>query len=286
VWDLTNPASGVLLLRDGVEGLHHPSFTQWVRTSPAVPGQRFTGAVAEPRNVMLPLLMWHDGTTAEWVAQDRAFWKSMHPGREGTLTISPAGTGSRRTIGLRLVPDDGYQYPVDPAHAGWAVYPVSLIADDPFWRGPARRAGWSGQSSAATEFYEETGPHLININSGHTMDGATARNDGDEPGWPVWTIIGPCTAAHVGVGDTVVEVTWEVEDGKAVVIDTDPRVRTAIEYDYAAGVLSNPVDRTADLTGEVGFASVEPGEAQPINIFMTGTGAIRVELTPLYWRAW
>jgi hypothetical protein len=230
---------------------------------------------------MLPLLMWHDGTTAEWVAQDRAFWKSMHPALEGTLMLSPAGTGSRRTIRLRVVPED-YQFPVDPAQAGWAVYPVMLIADDPFWRGMTRTAGWLAATSGE-EFYEETGPHLVNIGPGHTMDSATATNDGDEPAWPVWTVIGPCSAAHVGVGDTVIDV-FAVADGKALVIDTDPRVRTAIEYDYPA--MTGAVDRTADLVGEVGFAAVPPGGSQPVNIAMTGTGIIRIALTPLHWRAW
>jgi hypothetical protein len=88
----------------------------------------------------------------------------------------------------------------------------------------------------------------------------------------------------MGVGDSVVEVPFTVADGKALVVDTDPRVQTAIEYDYPG--MTNPVDRTADLTGAVDFAAIPAGGTSPLNVSITGDGTIRVELVPLYWRAW
>jgi hypothetical protein len=284
-WDLTNPSTGVCLLRDGVEGLHMPKFTEWTRKSPAVPGQTLAGLVAEPRRVVFPVLVFVDeqDTTGEWIARDRAFWKSLHPVKEGTITISPAGAGSRRTLNVRLVPED-HMFPTDPARDRWAAYVILMVADQPFWKGQTVRAGWN--APAGSEFYETTGPQLVNINPGHTTTDAAIRNDGDEPGWPVWTVIGPASAAHMGVGDAIIEVPFTVASGKALVIDTDPRVRTAMEYDYASGILTNPVDRTADLTGAVDFASIPPGEVQPVTVSITGAGTVRVELTPLYWRAW
>src|SRR4029453_10817318 len=66
VWNLTDPDGGVVLLVEGVEGLHLPPFKQWTRQSPAVPGQVFTGAIAEPRKVVLPVLLFTDGSSAEW----------------------------------------------------------------------------------------------------------------------------------------------------------------------------------------------------------------------------
>jgi hypothetical protein len=282
VWDLTDTAGGIIATQ-GIEGFHHPKFKQWTRQSPAVPGQLFTGAIAEARNIVLPLLIWSDGTSAEWVARDRAFWKSMHPVREGTLTVSPAGSGSKRSIKCRMVPED-HGYEVDPAEARWADYTVLLVADQPFWLGKTFEAGWN--TASGQDFYEVNGPHLININSGHTTANASVLNDGDEDAWPIWKVIGPSTAAHMGIGDKVVEIPFTVADGKALVLDTDPRVQTAIEYDYAAGVLSNPVDRTTDLVGAVDFAPVPANTTSPLNISITGNGMIRIELTPLYWRAW
>jgi hypothetical protein len=288
VWDLTDPGAGVVLVNAGVEGLHMPKFRQWTRQSPAVPGQTFTGMVAEPRDVVLPLLIFEDASSQQWVDRDRAFWKSMHPAREGTLTVSAAGTGTARSLRLRLVPD-AHTYPADPVFSGWAQYVVALVADQPFWAGPPIQAGLNAATDM--EFYEETGPQLININSGHGIADAAVTNTGDEDAWPVWTVIGPADGAYMGVGDRIVDAP-DVADGKALVIDTDPRVQTAIEYDYtpASGsvpeVLENPVDRTAELTGAVDFAPIPAGGTSPINIGLTGSGILRVRITPLYWRAW
>lgn len=289
VWDLTSVESGVVLLNKGVEGLHMPKFRQWTRQSPAVAGQTFTGMVAEPRTVVLPLLVFQDSSSFEWILHDRAFWKSLHPAREGVLRVSPAGMGSKRSLRLRLVPED-YSFPNDPAYAQWAQYAIALVADNPFWAGDPVVASW--KTSSDQEFYETTGPQLVNINSGHTMAEAAVTNEGDEDAWPVWTVVGPATAAHVGVGDRVVEVPFEVEDGKALVIDTDPRTQTAIEYDYVPPAgntparLTNPVDRTMDLTGAVDFTPIPAGGTSPINIDITGNGVIQIQLTPLFWRAW
>lgn len=289
-WDLTDQAGGVCLLADGVEGLHFPKFKQWTRKSPAIPGQTFTGASAEERIVVLPLAVFEDTSSKAWIERDRAFWKSMHPRRYGTLTVSAGGTGATRSLRLRLVPED-HAYEEDAALAGWAEYIALLVADQPFWAGAPVRASWPG-TRAEREFYEKTGPQLINLAKGHTMAGARITNDGDEDAWPIWTVIGPSTTAHVGVGASVVEIPFEVAAGKAVVLDTDPKVWTAIEYDYTPpernvpAVYANPVDRTVDLTGAVNFAPIPAGGTSPVNVAMAGAGMIQVELTPLYWRAW
>lgn len=291
VWDLTDPSGGVCLLRDGVDGFHHPKFKQWVRQSPSVPGQTFTGAIAEPRELTLPLVVFEDASSQAWIKHDRAFWKSMHPRNEGTLTVSPAGAGAKRSLRLRYVPED-HSYPTDPAMTRWAIYVAGMVADQPFWTGVPVVAAWS--SGEVKDFFEKIGPHLINIVTGHTTEGATVRNEGDEDAWPVWTIVGPAVSAHMGVGPDVVEVPFEVPGGKALVVDSDPRVRTAIEYDYTPpnpelktpALYTNPVDRTVDLTGAVNWARIPAGGESPVNVEIAGLGIIQVELTPLYWRAW
>lgn len=289
VWDLTDPDGGVVLMREGVEGLHMPTFTQWTRSGPAVAGQTFTGAIAEPRRVVLPVAVYEDSSSQAWVQRDRAFWKSMHPRKYGTLTVSPAGTGSRRSLQLRFVPE-AHVYDNDPAMARWADYTAVLVADQPLWAGTTVRKAFA--PPIPQDFYEKTGPQVINLMTGHTTENAAVRNDGDEDAWPVWTVIGPVPTAHMGVGDKVVEVPFNVAAGKAVVIDEDPRMRTAIEYDYTPptqtmpAILANPVDRTRDLTGAVDWARVPTGDNVPLNVSFTGTGLVQVELTPMYWRAW
>jgi hypothetical protein len=288
-WDLTDPDGGVVLVNSGVEGLHMPKFKQWTRQSPAVNGQTFTGMVAEPRDVVLPLLVFEDTSSLAWVEHDRRFWRSLHPAREGVLTVAPAGIGGERTLRLRLVPDN-HSYPIDPALARWAQYVVQMVADQPFWAGRPVIGSW--KSPVDQEFYEETGPQLVNINSGHTTANAAIENEGDEDAWPVWTIIGPAATSKVGIGTKTIDVPFPVADGKALVIDTDPRVQTAIQYNYTPATeteaerFTSPVDRTADLTGAVDFSPIPAGGTRPINVAITGGGVLRVQVTPLFWRAW
>jgi hypothetical protein len=266
-----------------------PTFTQWTRKGPSVPGQTFTGAVADERKVVLPLVVFEDTSSKAWIEHDRKFWKSMHPRKQGTLTVSAGGAGARRSLKLRFVPED-HAFDTDPAMRKWADYVAVMVADQPFWAGPPFSANWS--AAAPQEFYETIGPHLINLMTGHTTAGAAIRNDGDEDAWPVWTVIGSSTTAHMGVGPNVVEIPFLVAAGKALVLDTDPRIRTAMEYDYTpatgnvAAQFNNPVDRTEDLTGAVDFASIPAGGTSPVNVAIAGPGIIQVELTPLYWRAW
>lgn len=288
-WDLTDPDGGVVLLQAGVEGLHLPKFREWTRQSPAVPGQTFTGAIAEARPVVLPLAVYEDTTSEAWVQRDRAFWRSLHPRRQGTLTVSAGGTGNARSLQLRLVPED-HTYTMDPALARWSDYTVVLVADQPFWTGATVRGAWGAE--IPQEFYEDEGPHLINLMTGHTTADAAIRNDGDEDAWPVWTLIGPASEAHVGVGTQIVDIPFTVPEGKALVLDTDPRVRTAMQYDYLPKdgtfpeSFTNPVDRTRELTGAVNFARVPAGGIVPVSVEIAGTGTLRLDVTPLYWRAW
>jgi hypothetical protein len=289
-WELTDDDAGVILLAEGVEGFHMPRFKTWVRQSPALPGQRFTGAVAEPRDVLLPLLIVSDSSSKVWMDRDRKFWKSVHPAKYGTLRVRAGGTGSERTLQCRFVPEE-YTFPWDPALAGWAKYALLLQADQPFWAGRTVTSTWKGDVGTQ-EFYEETGPHLININFGHQLSKAKIKNAGDEDAWPVWKIIGPATTASVGIAGSIVDIPFEVEDGKALVLDTNPAVQTALLCDYTPASGSDPAefddpeDVTHLLTGRVDFRSIPAGETKSLQVAITGAGKIQIDLTPLYWRAW
>lgn len=69
---------------------------------------------------------------------------------------------------------------------------------------------------------------------------AKINNPGDVDAWPTWTIIGDSTAAAVGVGTSVVEVPFVVPAGKALVVNTDPTVQTAVMYNYTPANGSTP----------------------------------------------
>lgn len=285
VWDLNDPSGGVCLIRAGVEGLAMPAFTEWVQNSPSVAGQWFRGAVADPRRVFWPLCVFQDASTQGWIDLDRAFWKTMDPEKYGIWTITAPG-GSSRSLRCRFKDDDGHAFEQDPFERGWATYGVSLMADAPFWFGPEVSRVWKGEE--LVDFFP--GPPFY-ISSGSTMANAKINNPGDVDAWPTWTIIGDSTVAAVGVGASVVEVPFVVPAGKALVVNTDPTVQTAVMYNYtpangsAPELLSNPVDRTADL-GTANFAPIPAGQDRRLNISMTGDGIIRAAITPLYRRAW
>lgn len=273
-WDLTNPSGGVFLTTKGVEGLGMPSHLAWVGESPAVHGQYYRGHVVEPRPVFWPAYLYSDKGTAEWLALDRAFWRSLQPGKHGQWTVETPG-GGRRSLSCRFVDDGRHAYPYDPLFRGWAAYGVSLIADNPFWTGEPVRRTWS--QGASTDFYggAAKGPPF-HISSGSQLSSATITNEGDLEAWPVWTITGPLTSVTVGVDGVTVQWTVALAAGDVLVIDTDPTVQSA---------WLNGVDVT-DQLGTADFTPIPPGEDRPLSLTMAGTGAVEASIAPRYYKAW
>lgn len=289
LWHLNDPSGGVFLELKGVEGLGKPSRTQWVQSSPSVPGQFFRGAIANARPIFWPLFVYSEDGTEDWISIDQAFWRTMHAEKYGTWTVT-RGNGAARSLRCRFVDDGSHAFEMDPFQNGWAAYGVKLVADQPFWAGDPVVSAW--RAATATDFFNGSAKAApFNIASGSTLSTATMTNPGDEDAWPEWTIIGDSSTASVGVGASQTVVPFTIPAGKAVVIDTDPTVQTAVMYDYtpAAGqvpaVFANPADRTADL-GASAFAPIPAGQDRALSISMTGGGSIQAKITPLYERAW
>lgn len=280
IWGLNAFGSGVQLESAGVEGLSMPSYTQWVQSSPSIAGQIFRGAIEDPRKVFWPLFLYSDVNTQAWIDLDRAFWASMHAEKYGQWKITQP-SGESRTLACRFVDDGSHAYELDPFKVGWTLYGMTLMADKPFWTGPPVTAAW--KASVALGMF--AGPGVINIASGSTFANANLSNPGDVDAWPVWTIIGDSTTASVGVGTSQIQVPFTISDGKAVVIDTDPTVQTALYGDWVDGALVSPVDRTPDL-GDANFSMIPAGADRPLNISLTGGGQIQVSLTPRFRKAW
>jgi hypothetical protein len=162
--------------------------------------------------------------------------------------------------------------------AGWASYGITLVAEQPFWEGPAVTRAW--QASEPVPFIgggpsNPTGG--LYISSGSTLGSASMPNPGDEPAWPVWLIHGPTVSVSVGVGGRVIEVPFPLAEGEQLLIDTAPTAQTAID--------SDGVERTAEL-GQVEFAPVPPGESVDLSLTMVGQGVVEAAITPLWHRAW
>lgn len=294
VWDLANRASGVFLL-SGVRGMGLPTGKRFRDQSPSSHGSQHQGFWWDEREVAWPIKTWHE-TGRQFVERDRAFFKTLHPGKVGRWTVTMPG-GASRYLDLRLEPsksDDGID--LLPTLFGWAKYLIYLVADQPFWVGQASVRSFKAPTSPEP-FFEPTGPHLFNIGQGFTLANAAIDNLGDEKSYPKWFLDNGIEAgAWVGVGVLKVHVPFAVPEGKCLVIDSDPRAIGATMYDVVSGPASpsarvvgvdmiNPVDKSEQI-GEADFGAVEPGMSKPLDISFAGTGFVEAYLENLYDRAW
>ena len=280
-WDLLSGVSGVRLLR-GVRGLSAPPEVHYRDTSPSVPGSRWRGSRTGEREAFWPILV-SGGDGAAWVEHDRAWWAGLQPQKTGAWSVTDP-FGARRSLTLRFQDDGDGAYSLDPVKARIATYGLTFIAEDPYWRGdPIVRSWTTGTSSDFFNGVSKAPP--FNISVGSTIATATLTNPGDVDAWPIWTIYGPSTAAELGLAGRLVTVPFTVASGKALVVDTDPRVQTAYLYDISGGALIDPTERTGDL-GTADFAPIPPGASVPLALSLTGAGTIQSRIIPGYYRAW
>ena len=277
VWPLTDPASGVFLVAEGVRGLSMPAATHYRRRSPVLHGSTWTGFTLDDRSCFWPLLLFSDAGSAEWAARDTAFWATMHPARTGTWTVRTP-SGGERTLRCRFAGDGDKAYARDPHLYGWADYGVELAAEWPCWQGQpvVRRFVASGPRDV---FPAATDPWVVWISSGASIDAATLTNPGDLPAYVDWHIDGPASSVTVGVGATRITYGAPIPTS-GLDIFTDPARMAAVD--------GLGVDRT-DALSPAEFAPLDAGQDVPVVAELTAPGAgakVVASLVPNYLRAW
>lgn len=282
-WELSNWRSGVFLMRDGVEGLHMPAESAWVQTqSPVAHGQIYSGGSVEPRPVLWPVHVYADEGSDVFRDLDSRFWSTLHPGRFGTWRVTTSA-GTRELV-LRAGDNSGFAYTRDPHYSGWATYPVSLVADDPFWRATVPVVK-EFTSEAPENFYGggpvggvSPGATPFVISKGNTLAGAEIDNPGDVDAWPVWrvTAFTELTDIVLGVGGREVVFPGPVPVGSVLTIDTDPLDQQA----FLDGV------NVTDLITGWGFAPIPSGGSAGLSLSMDGSGTVQASIHPRYYRAW
>jgi hypothetical protein len=275
MWDLKGAPwspSGVVLQR-GARGLGMPPSDRFTTKSPAIAGSRSRGYRTDEREVIWPLKVFQDGGSTEWMRYDRAFWSTMAPDRTGVWTVTHPD-GQTRSLTLRFVNDGNDTAPVDPMLVGWALYGITLVAEQPYWEGTPLVRSW--KASAPVSFFGAGAPSFY-ISSGSTFSTATIDNPGDVEMWPQWVLSGPITSAAVGVNGHIVQYAVAIPDGQYRIIDTRPDHLTIVDQ---AGA-----DRLADL-GQAEFAPVPAGASVPLDISVVGAGTVTMIANPLYQRAW
>jgi hypothetical protein len=282
VWELSSATSPVWLSRGGTRGLSMPKVDRYTSESPAVAGSRWRGRRVAERSVFWPLLVYGGRPgEREWVEVDSAFWASLHPDLVGEWSISQRD-GTTRRLRCRYDDDGEQSYDLDPTVQGWAAYGVSLVAEDPFWRGSAIVRTFD--TAAAQPFYGGDsggglGPPLY-VSSNTSAATASIDNPGDEPAWPVWTAWGPFTSVSLSVAGRTVSLPITLMTGKSVTVDTRPDRLTAVDSDGN--------DRVGDL-GAIAFAPVPRGTSVPLGISVPGSSgatSVEVRIEPAYHRAW
>ncbi|SEI44640.1 hypothetical protein SAMN04487917_101335 [Arthrobacter sp. yr096] len=293
-WPITSPASGVFLMQ-GVRGLGSIATDRHSTASPAVAGSKHEGTSVLDREVFWPLHIFNDGGSQAWMERDRAFWKGMDPDDVGVWEITHPD-GAKRSIALRFRSDGDHTVTYDPFRYGWQTYGITLMADDPFWRGDPVVRSW--KNPEYQPFFDPDGPQLFNIGSSSDIQTATIDNPGDVESYAQWFVDQGATSASVGVGGLIVDVPFPVPAGKCLVIDSEPDNIGATMYTIAAGAaemkpsdrvigvhLTNPVDKSPDL-GEADFAPIPAGAKVRLSMTLEGPGSVEARLPTLYRRPW
>jgi hypothetical protein len=159
-----------------------------------------------------------------------------------------------------------------------AQYTIALVASDPYWRGkPVRRVFLA---ATPADFIPVSGGPTFTIAEASTLSTASISNPGDVDVWPTWTV----TASGAGISDVSVVVggselgsATALTAGDVMVIDTDPRRQSVtINGTRVRGILSPHQ-----------FAPIPSGgEAVPLEVGITGTGSVAIEIVPKWERAW
>ena len=275
-WALTDETSGLVLMRD-VRGLGGISIEHHRDEHESLAGSRWRDFRALNREIYLPIHLFSDGDSSDWVEHNRRFWKTMRAGKTGWLHIIHPD-GQHRRIQARYDKGGEEAMNLDPAFFGWARYGIYLTAEQPYWEAAAPISD-TWRSPDPVYFFGGTstpgnGPPF-GISDEQNTDSATITNPGDVEAWPKWIYRGPADSASVGVGGEIVEIPIELLAGQSITIDLNPYEQSAIR--------ENGDDVTDDL-GTFDFSPIPPGEEVPLEITLVGSGggSIELQLTPLY----
>ncbi len=302
IWDLTSDDSGVWLMQ-GVRGINsNPPFVHYRQKSAAVAGSRWRGFSTDEREVFWPLYIAQGDGSQAWLDYDAAFWSTMEPDKTGIWAVTQPGddvnAGETRTLELRFESEG--DPPDSPELFGWADYGVYLHAEQPYWCGPKIKQSWSN-SGTQVDFYgggplpgHGFGPPFF-ISSAATVSRAAIANPGPVPGRPVWTVYGPTTGGtSLGVDGRAIDIPFTLGLGQWVRLDTDPTDQRALFGSGAVKIGSDWVippdalaagqDRTRDLGASTRFGLVPARDTSSLEIVLTGTGTVSLELEPRYYR--
>lgn len=273
VFDLTgSSAAGVWFNDKGLEGLGQPDWDDFTREGALLDGQVLAGFRARAREVFWPLVI--DGRGDTWDAVQKAFWRTLWPGRYGTWRVTKED-GSWRELTVRIRSDGSPRYRSDPTIDDLDVHGVTLVADDPFWRGPTVSRTFQ-TAEDPLPFYAVTTDRVFNLMSSSTVDSAQIDNLGDVDAWPVVRIDGPASSFSIfgSVGGSIA-----VGEGEWLLIDMHP-TRQSVRLYHSEFDWENVTRQLTDRR----FQRISAGGAHIFDITLNGSGSMTVSIEPGYLR--
>jgi hypothetical protein len=273
-FDLTDASAGVGLL-GGLVGMHLPSFEQQLDELAGVDGARYRSSRTRPRNPEWTIGIFGDSTD-EWRERDQLWWDTLDPDKPGLWQVTDP-EGRSRSLRARLRSSEEHEYPQDPYEAGWSVYSVSLLAEQPYWEGApilspvwgsADNQNFTGPDDAAPSYY---------IGAASNLSTAEMTNPGKVDAWLSYTI----TALTGGISSVTINAGGGALGYGAIAAGQTVRIWTDPEQPYA-------LRGTTDVTGTVDPWNPRPipaGETSPMSITLVGNGTVQASFTPRYYRA-
>lgn len=278
VWDLRH--GPVRATTAGIRGFGMPEIERHTSESSFIDGQRSSGFKVKAREAFLPLQF----KTTDVVATQRAWWRSVAPGEIGRLVVGD-GHGGVRTLLCEYGDDGGMTYEIDP-HVLPNRFGLTMVADDPWWKGPAVAHPFAEKPPARPGFGEQPGDPVLWISSSYANAGdVLIANPGDADAWPIWRIRGTDPAGvqafRFELDGNVIAGSIPVLYDQLLTINTDPEEQTAV-LEGPGVVGTGNVTRGLD---SVEFAQVPKGRTGVAVVQLVGVGVAEIETTPHYYRA-
>jgi hypothetical protein len=272
-YNLTTGYEGVKLL-GGVSGFLDPEFTAYW-TERIGDGDRWRGSRLTRRQMQLPIRVGKGSATLDqdFRELDAAFWRTISRTDVCLLDVALEDL-SHRYIPVRLDRATSSAIDFDPGLTGHKLYLMTLVADDPYWRGDDVVETWSF-TGGSTNFY--AGPYTLSPSGG--FGAGIVTNPGDVPAWPKFRITGPCSSALITVDGHTIALPNPIPAFSSIYIHTDPP-------DVFGDFLES---RWHEMTGARDFAPVPVGAAVEVTVNLTSPAAgaaATMTITPRYERAW
>lgn len=200
------------------------------RTVPGMDGAILSEIRTGVRELSLPLFLRSDSSHAHYLdyrdALARLFSRRLVDYRRLSGTFDLVASSARGERYLRCAYTGGMKAVKWPGEGPyWAKLPIGAVAVQPYWVGE----GWSTpplQQDAEPDFFYEFPGELA---SSMVLGSFPLTVEGDADSWPVIHITGPATSVIVSSDSGLYfEIPADIADGETVLVDTDPRNRTAL----------------------------------------------------------